>query len=799
MKKMIFTLALFLVFFSLISGSLAYQIDYIMIDDTTSNHYVFSPSIYYLGSCSATSTLFATTTTGTSYSLNNVWYSPDNTTILTGTAYFASNLTCYNLGSATTTNNLNNYYEAKSRTISTATTTKTWLNTTYTCEPINDYFTFDNSISIDSYGYRPNEYTYFAYSCCGAGSCGSMPSAQTEVNAIVNHLNNGFYAKCGTTLYKSYDGSQTVSCGLANSDYGMDTWAMIHIKTGVTGSINMSIIEQKINLVKNLASGSCSSFTPYLWDKKTNGTTALSSIPYISDLVLTPDNDYWVFVGTRCSGHNNAFGSSYTSYNYTNYTVLIYAYEPAWICGNYSDCINGTKYRTCHDPLGKITDRVEYEACYEAPFASKILGFEESYTRNNISICVPSWFCLRAVVNLTSEYPVNWTVSPQPQNFTYNFIKMTSEIETTEGVKSLKMWYIPPKIDEVYDTGTGLSCTNATMGVFPYTSRGGINQTMFVELNVTFPSPYMTLSFDIKKCASPVIQYQTWLGICGNLCYAQNCSETPLGRFGTRLTDTDTSSMLVNFYGFADTDWKTYTIDLSNAGIETGHNYTLTFAVNPENEYDINSHCIYIDNVKIEFATSQLVCESDCIANDPSYTYRKATSLASGACIFDLIPYYTACIPSELQVAYQTCEDHYCDCDTNTYFKLEGTMDNCTVTEEIPNSVLCVQECETQAEEDKYYTPIIDTTQMEEAGAGWTSIFFMPIFLTLLFIIGISGAIAYKTKSWQFGIASFIGFLVVFSVARVFPAWIAIILVVITAVILAKTVASHFGVTIGGD
>ena len=104
---------------------------------------------------------------------------------------------------------------------------------------------------------------------------------------------------------------------------------------------------------------------------------------------------------------------------------------------------------------------------------------------------------------------------------------------------------------------------------------------------------------------------------------------------------TSTTSIILDYYDQATIEKQNKILDFSNLGLQTNHNYTIAIAVNPENVFDPNSHCIYLDDFSITFTDVELPdCESYC----DGLTYYSAYFVETGICAFTIIPVSSNCI-----------------------------------------------------------------------------------------------------------------------------------------------------------
>lgn len=784
-------LLVFIVLISPISVS-AYDMNFIMQDDGSTDHIVISPSVYWDRNCNVSITLFANASHAGSYTLNNKWFSPDTSQVLFGNPSYTSNIVCLNQGTGTSTTSLNDFYESRTTTQTSATTTYTWVNVTYDCEFDSDMmFIYDKTNITDSFGNFP-----FAYGKIFETYCGIAPTSSTWiVNDTVNYLKAGYYAECGADLDVDIAGvSTTCSGGGVAYDYGMVYATMTPFNSMSSGIVNLSVIKQEIITT---GGGSCTggtlTSTIYLWDTVTDSTTILSaSIPYSANLNLIPDRDYWLFIKSH-RHDQRAFGDSCTiTYYHTDYNMTIFAYEPTWICDDWSDCTQGVQYRTCIDADGIAPSRVETRGCIDIPFYEALLGFEEYYT-DSVYICQKYWYltCQDYLSVINVKYPVNWTVSSTKDASGYireNFVEVSPDT-STEGTQSLKMWYIPMKPEDPIPDPTNSSltiCGNLTQGRFPEVNTP-YNQTLFVSANITFPSSFMDLRFDIRKCPDPVQQYDytgDLLGFnCGERCYAYNCNQTPLGRYGVRLIDANTNDILFDYFDDATDNWKSYVADLSDVGLQAGHNYTIGVAVNPENVFDAYTHCIYVDNFRATVRIAEVPCESYC----DGFTYYSARRI-DNACVYTIEEVSTKCVDPNDAPEVEEYEDW---CDDTTLYTFNDVTGKWETIEDAPE---CIAEQEAAEEEEEMTQPISSTSE----GIELFSFLWAPITLFFIFSLLISGILmatisrmSQTNPSWQvFGI-SMLCWMLIGTIFLIIPIWIGIVIVAAVSLMIAKELRGY--------
>lgn len=382
-----------------------------------------------------------------------------------------------------------------------------------------------------------------------------------------------------------------------------------------------------------------------------NGASLTHSFNAHGGSLSLDENKQYVFALTYWIEANPSDAHDHTIYP-SNLTVSIYAYTGNYECGAWSTCINSSQWRLCEDQAGIGFDQVETRGCLSVPSWQSILGFEEFFEQE-VYVCTKNYTygCVgNSLETIDAKYPINWSVSGDLDTSSIvrqNFVSISQDTYT-HGVKSLKMWYIPPKMEEpVNDGAGGTTCGNKTVGDFPEVSTG-FNETMFLETNVSFPASYIDMRFNVKKCTIPVTQYDytgDFFGFnCGEICYAQSCNQTPLGNFGVRLTDLSNSEIVFDLTDEATDDWQFYVTDLTNVGLQAEHNYTLALAVNPNNVFDPLTHCVYFDYFRVATRETALeVCEDYC----EGFDYYNG-ELLGDACIYKVQTNSPYCVPQNV-------------------------------------------------------------------------------------------------------------------------------------------------------
>jgi len=349
--------------------SASYTANYVLQDDGTSNHYVEMPSFFWNGSCSVNLTLRATAAHSGTFTLTNTWYSPSSVQVSASNPLFPVNINCLSLGTGFANASSNDFFETRTKTVSSATTTATWGEANYICEMDgNDYLYYTNTTDTDAHGNFPYGYSYQSWACCQISPACAAPTALAEAQEVVALIKAGYSHKwsgsgyCGGNL--RVDAADSYACA-QNRNMGMGYWSFRPFNSMASGFVNVSVTDMEDH-DSGYAVTSCSR-SVYLWDTGSDSVSLLSSsTPYSDELTLTADTEYWLMTYLVCTGASGAFGGS-VHYDYTDYNMTIWGYEPNWSCNDWSVCADYLKYRTCSDLGGGLDPRVEFEDCFEPP------------------------------------------------------------------------------------------------------------------------------------------------------------------------------------------------------------------------------------------------------------------------------------------------------------------------------------------------------------------------------------------------------------------------------------------------
>lgn len=562
-------LAVFVVFGMLLSlnSAYGYNVSYVMQEFVTSpNANATAPSVYWPGQCTTSMLLYATATHSGTYTLTHSYFSPDLILLASNPKTRTSNIACQlqNADPQSTTSSQDDFFEATTRTEYTSTTIGTWLNLSYQCSPdANDLFIYNNTRAEDSYGNHPFGYGDSFGTCFEQSPAQCSDDLALDLAAVIAYLDAGYFTLCGDDLRQDAQGESNAvgSCGGIVSDIDMNYYIMTPFNAQGTGTVNVSVFE-RVGFQTNPASGGTLAFSNqyYLYDTVVNTTQDLgTAFPFTGSFNLVPDRDYFFLVGTRyfMDNHNCGAGVNWgVAHNYSSYDIVIDACETDFTFGDWSTCVDNLQTRTGTDQSDcNAPNRIEERSCFDVPEFDLALGFEAvREIDDGVYICVKDFWlgCGDVLDTIDALYPVNWTVITDTDNTGTsrdNYIKMSAETASV-GSRSLKMWYIPPKISEPIPNGAATQCGNSSTGSFPEVNHP-YNESLFVAQNVSFANPFPQLRYDVRKCSEPVLQFDytgaNILGFglpnCGKLCYSSSCNATdfnePRGRYGIRVADID--------------------------------------------------------------------------------------------------------------------------------------------------------------------------------------------------------------------------------------------------------------------
>lgn len=812
-KLSILTALIFLVIGIANVGAYTYQVPFYTFNDTPSPLRVYGLGMNTTKSCK-TQLEAISSLSGADFSATSTFYSPDGVNIGSLSLTHQNSFTCRTLGNPSTTSSLNNIYEGYVYLLHTATAGNTTLTTTHSCTTSDYYFNIsvNTTAYADSYGSVPNRFGEDLNTLVSNSSVLDNIYKSNYYNCESDVKPSSYITDSGSTtlvvnlddeivLYYPFNSSAGKIIYSFNSTQPVVQCAEVCVSTAIIGEAYLFLVdveeETSVLLHSNTVNcaGSASIAGRYSGILPALEKDKLYAFVYI----LRFDDDH-----LACGGASR----SYTLREPETFDIDVFVYRPVeWVCTDWSDCIGGLKTRTCTDPDGIADPEIESEICEIIELENYTLGFEDYYTENFVHRCYADWQittgCFYLMENVSVDRPKDWIVVDPAIGKQY-FLSMTSEW-ATEGTRSVKLWFIPPKDGEPTDPTNpvpAFRCGNISTGKIPQIYRG-INDSFFISKNITFPATNMMLTFDTKKCDEQVRQHyglQTLFGIqlCPEQCYAQNCSTEPLGRYYFNIIDTNTSqSLLVNpYFDTATADTETMQFDLSDLGIITGRIYNIVFAVYPENLHDTRGNCVMFDNVRYavtQTPISELLpeCKSTCIG----YDYYEAILLSNGKCLPIIHENHPNCLPAKLKEAREKREP-YCFDNVTLYFYNNKTAKYDSVTCEFgckDGKCLTEEEAEEIEEKERTITPITGA----EIVQGTQNLLATPSFFSLI-ISGMIGALVTRfvnkyteTGGWIIGFIMFIGILGVFSFTQMpnggtyFPTWYYIALIVISGLIFA--------------
>lgn len=705
---------------------------------------------YTGGTCNAqmSSTNTFTTLSGT-FDSTITWKSPDATTLGFSTLTGLSNTSCLSYGQTSlqsvSTDVSSGYFESSWDVTHSADSGFVNTRTRYICESPTERTTFFVSNGTDS-----------------RGDC-LYGTRTISVNNRIQWLNqlSADYNRCGDLT----DWSTTEDCALsfpATCTNCQKTAQFIYpINSSATGDVIFNITENIISILAEPGAQEVDiTFTLDLINTETQDITNLdtrrtfvaTNIQSFNQaegtLSLAADTLYllvFTFNTTKSGGVNYAFTAFGPTIN-----LSIFTFRPQYVCGEFGECINGSQSRVCVDSLSVAPDRIETRSCFDVPADTIDLGFETILdgAPRFIYTCQLDWTlvsCLPALRTINARFPVNWTISADSDStgaFRQNYIRISDDTSTA-GTRSLQMNYIPPKLAEpVSDPGNAslTVCGNKTVGDFPFVTTG-LNQSLFVSRNISFPSPFIQLRLDARKCAEPILQYDYTssiyslcdiAGVQRKLCYSTNCSEEPGGNYRVGVFDAQTLEQIVEFTDTAINSWTSNIIDLSNAGLLINHNYTIIIVVNPQTEtgvFDPNSHCVYFDNFRVTITETAL---PECITRCEGFNLLLANQ-NDNVCFFSQVTNSPACAPDQSTAESFQSFESVCIGTTLHFFNNDtGLWDQTT------NSDLCIEQEAAVSDALNATTPLPTTADNIE----FFNFLFSPIFLYIFFSLIISGILS---------------------------------------------------------
>lgn len=544
-------------------------------------------------------------------------------------------------------------------------------------------------------------------------------------------------------------------------------------------------------------------------------------------LNLNPNTIYVFYLASYSSGKGDGVGVGNCRIGEGNYnsTFTINIGTPNWDCGEWGECLLGVQSRLCIDLNGFLDNYIETRICYTIPEKSINIGFENS-SEVNVFYSYPQWWVLTCplfIGHKSVEYPSDWhlnnltnpiihdnATSPTITGYIADNLMISNE-DSIEGIKSLKLWYLPPQLylpicsdGIVYENKT---CPltpygNYTTGQFPFLYKP-INETYMLSRDISFDYPNMTLTAYIKKCSDPVQEWDgdvlTWgenysLITCGDGYYTTDKTsewEVSTTKLFFQIYNYNTSTTLMNVRFVADLEkWKKVQIRLLN--MTTTDLFKFNLGISSESPVDSNVYCAYIDNVELNAYTGAIPCNSYCEGK----TYYRATQISDYGCAYNIEEVSPLCVSPKQEMLIGGCQS-FCECNSEkedylTYYIADNSTNTCIWTLQ-PESDYCSEYCATQ---DIKTTDAVIQEILESKGLGFLGNFFTAMFIIIMILVGIAFAITYilskgkQNVSWQIFVIVMIIQLLVVSILWVEFSFIGIIIVVILALFLAKTYSS---------
>ena len=513
--------------------------------------------------------------TSTSSTYNADYESPFDLIYAVASGTLTSNKTCFNVGEADK-NAVSNSFEARNNLVHDGDSAATFISTQnkYVIDTTNEYVNISVYNNTDSEDYVYNVYSVYENS-----------AIQVNRDDIISRFNADNFGFCDTLSVARTKHNVTVGAVvniayfymIFNSTSGNIEWDV--------RAVGLENTRTSMGLIYKFSDN-----TVVEWHNQTGAITWSDS-----NSNLEEDTLYVLALGLEIF-------LAKTSYIVPDMSVLIDIRQADYVCGDWTDCDDeGYQYQDCVDINEVDVDKIESRACSLVILENATLGFEEYY--NDFALkCVPDWLGAYQIQNITRDTPLGWSVSEDftDEGMQRDFLRMTSEW-STEGSRSLKMWYIPPKNGEPI---TNTTCGNITYGLTPSVHQDVSNTTFLVSYNVTFPAENMMLSFDVKGCPEQVLQhdllYTLWIiPVAPKVCYASDCNTTPDSAYQFFIRNS-AGEILTNHYDNYVNPYRKDTpeIDLTGLGIVAGENYTLSFQAMPENLNSQAGNCIMFDKVR---------------------------------------------------------------------------------------------------------------------------------------------------------------------------------------------------------
>ncbi len=715
---------------------------------------------------------------------SGAYLSPFGVTFGVSSGSLSNNVSCLNIGTATKSFTATNAEGRNTMThdgnaISTIQTGNQFIVTTD-----ERYFTITNEL-LDSENYVPN--LYFRNRCLLDDSAISSQNITINFNsdnygecvALVTARTLLTYASCETNIPKYYGYT------IFNSTAGNVTFkSRTPDNNGQTRHILYALDDPSIII-----------------------ESCVNTISCIKNVNLEPNTLYVVGVGA------GVITSGDDETPLINITIDLGI--PDYDCPSFGECIDGFQNRECIDLNGFHPNLIETRVCSVVVLENATLGFESFFSTNDVLKCSPNWNlfigCTYSIGNITLDRPTGWNVVDPAYGFA-NFLQMTQEY-ATEGTRSLKMWQIPPKTGEVVDNDT---CGNLTSSVIPQMFQGVSNTTFSVSHNVTFPAENMQISFDVKACNSQVLQHSALVDegllfnvtLCNQKCYGNFCDTQPNAKFVFNIVDTNTSTSLfgVAQYGEASDRTLSPIYDISDLGIIPGRAYNIVFASSTENPNDATGNCFYIDNVQYQVSNINLE-EFGCTSRCDGTTRIEASRTETGSCLLVIQEDSPLCTDSATAQSIENEEDYCADSETvKTFIPKKGKFETVSCSEgficspfpvQVGNPGSCITEEEAALEDST--VPAEDS----QSFLNWFNWLFSPLFIFIIITFLLSAIVSTVGE----GLARFqifgsvlITMMIIGTLPgiAIIPIWVAIAIIVIVALMVAKTLGVFAGTNNGG-
>lgn len=770
---------LFLSFFSI--SAAAYQVSYYTSNTTGgASTLLHQPSMLWNNTvtCVQEITPFITQASASSYDVSIDYYSPGTTIIGTSSQTGLSNIVCQNFGQITDSDTglQSGVFVTESGTGSGF----VFLQTRYTCTTSDDDFTYfvnrdDNSTNQDGKGFYPGAL---------------VTTSESSLPIITQESALGNFSTCEiTNSYTStrFEPTFDFACSIANDPCGVVM--NFPFNTSESGSVNIFVDLNDTFSCFGHASSPFKNFNVSIVKDSDQTATNLytfrsvcSGAPFDTDGVILNQS----FTLPKNEIYNLVFESEHPSTGFSSdmgvrppgvIKIDVDARIPDFECGEFNTCINGTQSRECIDQTGIFPNEIEFQDCFDlVAESSQVIGFEESEDFTFLECKKDPFFCTASPQNIVIEVPVNWTSVVPTVNSSSSIVPaarlayMTSE-DSSNGFKSLLMVYNPPQYDFVVENAGGAHlpavCGNGSTGYIPQVYGDVNNASNIIFTDITFPTPYITVAWDVALRTEPVVKYSTGNFLCSpsELCYAQDCNQTPRGEYLVRLAPTsDIFNTIFEYNGEATEGFDSVQVDLSDANLDAGTSYRLIFALNPDDAYEPDGYTVLFDNVRFSNFN-----------NPPGNPELGCTTFCNGTDLYTAIDFNNTCT-----------------------FEIDLNNTVCTTEYEATQQAEAIAE---STDPVAFFADALNVTAVEDSGFGFALFFLSPIFLFFGVIIFIGGFIEYKiaknsgTSGARGGIFGMILIMGTVFVTMAFPEFIgfAIVLIIISGFIVVNSVMKGFG------